>query len=264
MSSKHPNIKEVNQANFQTEVIQRSQQTPVVVDFWAPWCGPCRMLGPILERLAAEPGSKFVLAKVNADHNPQLSMQYGVRGIPAVKAFWNGRVIDEFVGAQPEPMVRQFIRRLPDGRTAPKAGPSARPQPSAQVSSDPAQRLRQARQLLRQSKGCQALTHLRNFPAGAQANSARKLLPLAQFLCDAQRSGIGGSSDLDILYSQAADALRRREYSGALYNLLALLHQDKNYRGGQARQVMEGVFELLGENDSLTRAYRQQMGSIFV
>ena len=105
-------VTNVTTANFQNEVLARSSRQPVIVDFWAPWCGPCRMLGPVLERLAAEYGGRFHLAKLNSDLSPQLSMQYDVRGIPAVKAFVNGRVIDEFVGAQPEPMVRQFLDRV--------------------------------------------------------------------------------------------------------------------------------------------------------
>jgi putative thioredoxin len=244
-------IIEVNQANFQREVIQRSHQQAVVVDFWAPWCGPCRMLTPLLERLATEPNSKFILAKVNSDENPGLSMQYGVQGIPNVKAFRRGQVVDEFVGAQPEPMVRQFIQRLTaDG---PQGAATARARPA-----DPATRLSQARQLLRQGKGCEAQTRLQNFPPGPQARQAQILLPLAQFVCDQGRGG-GGRADLDSLYQQAAEAIRRGEYSTALYNLLAAMRQDKSYRNGQAEKVMNGLFELLGESDPLTQAYRQQM-----
>ncbi len=253
MSQNYQKVIEVNQANFQQEVIQRSYQTPVVVDFWAPWCGPCRMLGPILERLANEPNSGFVLAKVNADHNPVLSSQYGVRGIPAVKAFREGRAVDEFVGAQPEPMVRQFMQRLTAGtRTNPAAGAPA---------ADPLARLRQARQFLEQSKGCEARTSLQNFPTGPGYKEAQKLLPLANFLCDMGRGSSGGT-ELDRLYEQAADAVRRREYSTALYNLLGIVRQDKSYR--QARPVIEGLFELIGENNALTQAYRQQMAAVLV
>ncbi len=248
----------VNQTDFQTQVIERSHKEAVLVDFWAPWCGPCRMLGPVLERLANEPGSTFTLAKINSDNNQQLAMQYGVRGIPNVKAFVNGKLVDEFVGAQPEPMVRQFVQRLPKATGAPATNGAAKPQADA---NDPAVRLQQARELLQKGDGCTALTKLQNFPTSPQTAVAQKLLPLAQYLCDATQGRLSSAGELDALYRQAADAARRREYSAALYNLLAVVRQDKTYRSGEAKNVMLGLFELIGEEDSLARAYRQQLAS---
>jgi putative thioredoxin len=103
---------DVTDATFQTEVLERSKSTPVVVDLWAPWCGPCRQLGPILERVVGETQGKVVLAKVNTDDNPQVSAAFRVQGIPAVYALNDAKVVDGFVGAQGEAAVREFVDRL--------------------------------------------------------------------------------------------------------------------------------------------------------
>ncbi len=100
---------EVNDKNFDNDVIERSKKTPVVVDFWAKWCMPCLMLGPILEKLAKKYNGKFILAKMNVDESPLKSREYAVVSIPSVKMFKNGKVVDEFIGALPEHMVRQWL-----------------------------------------------------------------------------------------------------------------------------------------------------------
>ncbi len=103
---------DVTEASFQVDIIDRSMTVPVVIDFWAEWCGPCKQLSPILERLAVEGGGAWVLAKIDVDSNQQLAAAAGVQGIPAVKAVWQGGIVGEFTGAVPEPQVRDWIGQL--------------------------------------------------------------------------------------------------------------------------------------------------------
>jgi len=103
---------DVTAANFKQVVLDAPKNVPVLVDFWATWCGPCRVLKPILEKLADEYQGRFILAKVETDANPELAAQFGIRGVPTVKAFLNGQLVDEFSGALPESQVRTFIDAL--------------------------------------------------------------------------------------------------------------------------------------------------------
>ncbi|RLI91178.1 MAG: thioredoxin [Candidatus Altiarchaeales archaeon] len=108
---KKETIIDVNDSDFQEEVIERSKETPIVVDFWAPWCQPCLFLSPTLEKLAKEYDGKFILAKINVDQNRSVAQRYGIMSIPSVKMFKKGRIVGEFLGAIPEPHVRDWLNK---------------------------------------------------------------------------------------------------------------------------------------------------------
>ena len=260
---------EVSEASFQTEVIERSKTTPVVVDFWAPWCGPCRMLGPMLERLAGEGGGSFVLAKINVDNNQGLSVRYGVQGIPAVKGFRGGKVAAEFVGAQPEPNVRRFLKQLvPDETTALLAeGRWAEAETALRRALDsrpgqPGPTLGLVRALIGQGKGAEADSLLGEFPSSAEQVEAEALRPLAAFMREGGEPDEGELPPLEAQYRQAARLAARGQYGAALDGLLDVLRQNKRYRDGEPRRVVLAIFKWLGEDDPLTDDYRRELASV--
>jgi putative thioredoxin len=273
-----PNIIDVNEATFEAEVIGRSRQMPVVVDFWAPWCGPCRMLGPTLEKLAKEANGAWTLAKVNTDENQGLAMRFGIQGIPAVKAFRDGKVAAEFVGALPEPQVRQFITKLgaasaAGSREADEAGQLLRERRWAEaeaalrrprVGGNPAAvALGLAKALLAQGRAREAEPVLDGIKDGPEFAAAEKLRPLARYLITSNSvEDVAGADTPAAHFFRAARVLKEGSVIAALEEMLAVLRKDKRYRDGEARLVSLGLLELLDDADPQKREYLNRLASI--
>ena len=231
---------DVTDATFQTEVLDRSQDTPVVVDLWAPWCGPCRQLGPILERVIDETEGKVVLAKVNVDENPQISQAFRVQGIPAVYALSGGTVVDGFVGAQPEAPVRTFVEKLL---------PSAEDEKVAQlVAAGDEASLRNALDLRHDHHDAivalaELLAHRRG---DGDIDEATALLERVPETPEIRR--------VAALVRTGGDAKPADEITAKLDDLLNRVKGDDD-----ARQEFVDLLEVLGPDDPRTAGYRKQL-----
>jgi putative thioredoxin len=280
------------QDRFTSDVIDASHELPVLVDFWAPWCGPCRVLGPMLEKLEAEYGGRFRLVKVDSDRNPDLSAQFGVRSIPYVVAFMDGKPVNAFVGALPETQLRAFIDQvIPDpaeiqrrkGARLLAAGDSAGAASSlrAAVALDPendAARLDLANLLLAQQPsgvGAKNIAEAREMlnrisarergNAGFTAASTRlaaleasaNLPPQAELEAriEANRADLQARLDL------ANRLIAERQFEPALEQLLAMVEQDRNFGGDAGRKTMLAVFELAADQRDLISNFRRRLAA---
>ena len=279
---------EVTRANFDEAVLRASAQQPVLVDFWAPWCGPCRALSPILDRLAEAYAGRFTLAKLNTDEEPEIAARYGIRGIPNCKLFVDGKVADEFTGALPESALRDFLARALPSPAAPLVA-----QAQAQLAQGDARGalatlaaaehaapddedvlLTRVEALLAGNDGAAAMAAVEALQARSGARAVRDARRLASL---AARTALasGAGRDLPTLARAAAampvncgakleyaKALAASgDYERALAELLAIVQTDRTFGDDAGRRTMLTIFDALPPDSDLVRRYRRELAS---
>jgi putative thioredoxin len=279
-----PHAFDATAATFETDVMARSMQTPVLVDFWAPWCAPCKQLKPVLEKLAAEYGGGFVLAKVNSDDEMQLASLFGVRSLPTVVLLKGGRPVDGFMGAQPEPALREFLRAhgvepldavAADEVMETVLDPEIRIATlRAQVMAEPDKhelKLDLAVLLAATGEVDEAGSLLDALPAELasddRAKTVRATLGFAAQLKDAparaelERQLVAEPTDMRARHLLGVHKLVAGEDERALQDFLELLERDKTWEDGLPRRLLIDAFAVIGDQDLVGR-YRRKMASL--
>jgi putative thioredoxin len=240
---------DVNEAGFEAEVLDRSSEVPVVVDFWAPWCGPCRQLGPALEKAAASRDGKVVLAKIDTDENPQIAELFGIQGIPAVKAFRDGEVVAEFVGVLPPAQVEQFFDGIVPSATQLllDAGDEASLRKAVELDPKNVDAAFALAQLLyRAGDSAGALELVANAPGNFRADGLAARIELERASSDA--------------VADAFATLDDGELEEGLDKLLALLSA-KGADAERVRRVIVAILDELGVEHPLARETRRKLAA---